>query len=273
MDAHAKVTIFARYFGQPEFIKYQYLLFKQNVLDDYEFIVVEEARDRRVAKKIRTECNKYGIPCISIPRSAYDTPLLPILDSYISKYAPSFECCISVQYIYDNYIASSENVCLILDNDIFLVSPFSIEKYLGSASFAYVPQDRGSGANHVHYMLANFLIFNPSLMPEKERLNFNMGTILGNNTDAAGYTHFYLRDYKHLGRMVGIYYLCDTDSSLKEKFIEHCPLLFTSRAWSSHYFIDKELFFHIRMGSNWSKDSNYPKMVKEVTFLLDHLSY
>ena len=33
--AEAKVTIFAHYFGQPEFIKYQYSFFKKNMLDEY----------------------------------------------------------------------------------------------------------------------------------------------------------------------------------------------------------------------------------------------
>lgn len=267
----AKVTIFARYFGQPHFIKYQYEFFKKHLIDDYEFIVVGESNDPWVSSKLKRECKNYGITYLEIPRSEFEKPRLPIKDSYVGIFSPSFECCVAVQYIYDHYVVSSKNICVILDNDIFLISPFSIESYLGKNSFAYVHQERGAPNNSVAYMLANFLIFNPSRMPEKNRLNFNMGTIHGNNTDSAGYTYFYLRDYADLGRSVPIYYLYETPSPLREKFINYCPLLFTSESWGSHYFIDQEVFLHIRMGSNWSKNSNYSKMINEVTFLFDQL--
>lgn len=266
-NMEAKVTIFSHYFGQPEFIKYQYSFFKNNMLDEYEFIVVEDSKSAITSNEIRKECEKYGIKYIHIPRSVFEFPKLPILGSYVGLGSSSFECSVAVQYIYDNYVVPSENICLIIDNDIFLLSPFSVEKYLGSASFSYLHQEKGV----VYYMLANFLILNPSCMPEKERLNFNLGTILGNNTDSGGFTYFYLRDYRSLGKSIPIHYLYNTSSPLKEKFGNQCPLLFNSVSWSSHYFIDKETFLHIRMGSNWSKNSDYSKMIGEVNFLLDHL--
>jgi hypothetical protein len=120
-------------------------------------------------------------------------------------------------------------------------------------------------------MLPNFLILNPSRMPEKERLNFNMGTILGHNTDSGGYTYFYLRDYESRGISISMHYLHDTNSPLKEGFSGKCPLLFNTPSWSPHYFIDKEIFLHIRMGSNWSKNPLYAKMMAEVFFLFDRL--
>jgi hypothetical protein len=267
----AKVTIFSRYFGQPQFIKYQYEFFKKNLLDEYDLIVVEESNDPLVSAEIINECTKYDIKYIRIPRSEFAHPKLPIKDCYVGPNSPSFECCVAFQYIYDHYIVRSENICLIVDNDIFLLSPCSVEKYLGSASFAYVHQSRGVLSNYVYYMLPNFLILNPSRMPEKERLDFNMGTILGTNTDSGGYTYFYLRDYENLGREISIHYLFETPSLLKAKFADRCPLLFTSDSWRSHYFIEKEAFLHIRMGSNWSNNPLYPNMINEVTFLFDQL--
>lgn len=261
----AKVTIFAHYFGQPEFIKYQYSFFKKNLLDEYAFIAVEDSNNATVSAKIKNECEKYGITYIKIPRSVFEHPKLPILSSYVG--GPSFGCSVAVQYIYDNYVLSRENICMIMDNDIFLLSPFSIEKYLKSSSFAYVDQKRGV----VNYMLPNFLMLNTSKMPDKESLNFNMGAIKGANTDSGGFTHFYLQKYGELGKSILVHYLYNTPSLLKEKFVNFCPTLFTSKNWSAHYFIDKEIFLHIRMGSNWSNDSNYSNMIKEVSFLFDQL--
>lgn len=262
----AKITIFAHYFGQPEFIKYQYAFFKKNILDEYEFIVVEDSDNLIISYKIKRECERLGIQYIRIPRSAFIHPKLPVLDD---SGGPSFECSVAVQYIYDNYIVPSKDICLIMDNDIFLVSPFNIEEYLGSHSFAYVSQEK----EFIDYMLPNFLIVNPSKMPEKEKLNFNLGVIQGVRTDSGGFTHFYLKEFKKLGKAIPVYHLFTTPSPLKEKFINVCPLLFTSKAWGSHYFIDPELFLHIRMGSNWAKHRDYPKMMKEVTFFMNQLLF
>lgn len=261
----AKVTIFSHYFGQPEFIKYQYLFFKKNLRDEYEFIVVEDSNDPIISHKIKEECKKFGIKYINIPRLAFEHPKLPCLDSYVG--GPSFECSIAVQYIYDNYVLSTENPCVIMDNDIFLLSPFSIEEYLASHSFAYVHQKKEA----IDYMLPNFLILNPSKMADKESLDFNMGTIEGTNTDAGGFTHFYFQKHKELGKTIPIHYLYNTPSSLKQKFVNFCPTLFTSETWSAHYFIDKEIFLHIRMGSNWSNDSNYSNMMNDVSFVFNQL--
>lgn len=266
--AHAKVTIFSHYFGQPEFIKYQHLFFEKNMLDDYEFVVVEDSKDKKVSKKIRNECQKYGIQYIHVPRSAFESPKLPIVDAYVGLGSPSFECSVCVQYIYDNYVIPSKDICMIIDNDIFLLSPLSVEKYLESTPFAYVHQLKGGV---VEYMLPNFLIFNPPYMPEKERLNFNLGAIMGVNTDSGGYTHFYLQDHKDKGKIIPIHYLYNTPSPLKERFRADYPRLFNSENWSSHYFIGPEAFLHIRMGSNWSNNSQYSKMIKEVRHFFDHL--
>lgn len=267
----AKVCIFAHYFNQPEYIQYQHLLFKKNLLDEYEFFVFEDSSDPKVAAQIKNECQKYGITHIQVPRSSFEVARLPIFDSYVDLFSPSFECAVATQYIYENYVIPSKDICLILDNDIFLLSPFSIEQYLGGASFSYIREIKGTFPNEVPYMLPNFLILNPSLMPEKELLSFNLGTILGNRTDSGGYSYFYLCDHGCLGSEMARYYLCNTPSKLKERFCNRCPLLFTSRRWSSHWFIGNELFLHIRMGSNWSKDPSYPEMKREIEILFKTL--
>ena len=256
----AKVTIFTHYFGQPEFIEYQYSFFKKNMLDEYELIVFDDASDVLVSEKIEKQCEKYDIRHIRIPRDIFEKHVVG--DS-------SIECAVAIQYIYDNYVLTSDDICLLTDNDIFLISPFSIEKYLGQSPFSYFPQYRGDSYSNdlVDYMLPNFLILNPSKMLEKEGLDFNLGIVEGNRTDSGGFTHFYLQKYRALGKIMSIHYLHDSSSPLKEKFIGECSMLFTMKEWGSHYFIGKEIFLHLRMGSNWSKHSYYNHMINEMTFL------
>ena len=267
----AKVSVFAHYFGQPEFIQYQHLFFKRNLLDDYELVVFEDSNDPDISEQIRNECEKYDIRYVHIPRSVFEEPKLPITDWYIGLGAPSFQCAVATQYIYDHYVVPSKNVCLILDNDIFLLSPFSIETYLGSHAFSYAREDKAGPDHMVYYMLPNFVIFNPSIMPEKERLDFNMGTVRGVHTDSGGYTYFYLLDYASLGKEMSRSYLWATSSNLKDRFGAQCPLVFSSEEWLVHYFLEKDTFLHMRMGSNWSKHPKYFQMKQELSSLFETL--
>lgn len=267
----AKVSVFAHYFGQPEFIKYQYMFLKRNLLDEYEFVVFEDSDNPNVSRQIEKECEKYGVQCVHIPRSVFETPKLPIKDSYVSLGAASFQCAVATQYIYDNYVIPSRNICLILDNDIFLLSPFSIEKYLGLYSFSYAREERRAANRTIFYMLPNFVIFNPSIMSDKEQLDFNLGTILETRTDSGGYTYFYLLGHASSGSEMLKYYLWDTPSALKDRFGDQYPLLFNSREWSSHCFLAKDAFLHIRMGSNWSQHPKYAQMKQEISSLFETL--
>ena len=272
--AEAKVTIFTHYFGQPEFIKYQHAFFKKNLLDDYELIVFDDSNDALVSKEIKNECDKHNIKYIRVPRSVFEYPKLPIISSYVEPASPSFECSISIQYIYDNYVSDSQNICLIMDNDIFLIAPFSVEKHLGQSSFSYIHQSRGTFQSNkiIDYMLPNFLILNPSKMPEKDTLNFNLGTIEGNNTDSGGFTYFYLKKYRDLGQKIfAVHSFYDDTSPLKQKFINVCPILFTMISWGTHYFINDETFLHLRMGSNWSRHHFYQDILNEMSLLFDQL--
>ncbi len=267
----AKVILFAHYFGQPEFVKYQHLLFKKNLLDDYNLVIVEDSNNPQISEEIKNECEKYGIEYLHIPRSVFEKPKLPILDAYVGFSSPSFECAVATQYIYDNYIVDSSDICFILDNDIFLLSPFSIHQYLEEKSFAYVKDIRGSDSNLIFYMLPNFAIFNPAQMTNKDQLNFNLGMIGQHRTDSGGYTYYYLRDHVADGKEMAIYHLHSTSSKFKTLFESVCPLLFHSKSWGSYYLIEKDLFLHIRMGSNWSNDTRYPQMKAEVATFLDSI--
>src|SRR5690349_18490856 len=68
----AKVNIFAHYFGQPEFVKYQYMFFKKNMLDEYELVVFEDSFDPMISEQIRKECEKYNITYVHIPKSVFE---------------------------------------------------------------------------------------------------------------------------------------------------------------------------------------------------------
>lgn len=111
-------------------------------------------------------------------------------------------------------------------------------------------------------------------MIDKDLLNFNMGTILGSNTDSGGYTYFYLNNHNAEGIPIDMFYLysiSSNDYDLKYQFNKRCPFLFNSMEWSSHFFVCPDTFLHIRMGSNWSKHPRYADMIAEVNLFFSEL--
>ena len=72
----SKVLIFTYAYNRPEFIKYQYLTFKKFMLDEYEFVVFNDARDNEMRKKIEHECKNFGLECVRIPQEIHSKPYL-----------------------------------------------------------------------------------------------------------------------------------------------------------------------------------------------------
>ena len=60
----AKVRFLTFHYNHPEFIEIQYQTFQKFMMDDYELIVFNDAKDPKFEIAIRETCEKYGIPCI-----------------------------------------------------------------------------------------------------------------------------------------------------------------------------------------------------------------
>ena len=61
----AKVLIMTLSYNKPEFIRWQHATFKKFLKDDYEFVVFNDAPNKKLSKKIEAACRKLKIECIS----------------------------------------------------------------------------------------------------------------------------------------------------------------------------------------------------------------
>ena len=75
-SVEAKVLIFTYAYNRPEFIETQYKTFKKFLLDEYEYVVFNDAIEPVLKKKIELMCEKLQIRCILIPQEIHDRPYL-----------------------------------------------------------------------------------------------------------------------------------------------------------------------------------------------------
>ena len=274
-SAQAKVYLYLHYFNCPEFLQYQVASFNKFLEDDFQITVYNDAIDQELNDFIEYECARLKVNHIRVPPWVWEKPYL---DNSHGLGGASFDCVCSIQWLYDTEVRHSEDVCVLLDNDMFLIQPASFETELGEFAFAFFPQHKSEkneeqsfeGKKYIEYMLPNFLILKPSAMPENYTMDFNLGPIEGINTDSGGKTYYYLKKYGEYGLKryeLNLFTLkshvysenFDYPITFLDQFVFKYPLLF-DEPWRCHTLMDQKLF-HLRMGSNWSCHPEYENML------------
>lgn len=72
----AKTLITTQAYNRPDFIEMQHKTFKKFVLDEYEYVVFNDAPDQHMANQITDTCNRLGIRCIRVPQEIHTRPYL-----------------------------------------------------------------------------------------------------------------------------------------------------------------------------------------------------
>lgn len=256
----AKVLIFTYSYNRPDFIEIQYKTFKKFVLDDYEFIVFNDAIDDEMRLKIEQMCNTYHIRCIRIPQEIHD----PI-------YNASVRNCAVVKYSLEKIGFAHDDIVALFDSDLFLIKEFSIKEYMQDYDIAGQWQNR----DNINYLWIGLVFLNMATMPNKTTINFDLGRIENSQTDSGGFTHYYLKNNPttRVRWFDNIVYLADlTCNNCKKNKTPICyhltstmkelefsnPLIYLaylSRNSISEVYL-KNTFFHYRAGSNWNCDSS-----------------
>lgn len=255
----AKVLIFTYSYNRPDFIEIQHKTFKKFLLDDYEFIVFNDAIDDTIRLNIEQVCAKYSIQCIRIPQEIHD-----------SSYNASVRNCEVVNYSLKTVGFSHNDIVALFDSDLFLIKEFSIKEYMKDYDIAGLWQARG----HVNYLWIGLVFLNMATMPNKDTIDFGLGFIDNFNTDSGGKTHYYLKNnptarVKWLDNVVYISDMtcnscktnqtpiCSHNLDLMKQLEFSQPLTYLaqlSRSSNSEIYL-KNTFLHYRAGSNWNWES------------------
>lgn len=205
-----KTVVFTTAFNRPDFIELQHRLFEKFLQDEYEFYVVSDANTPERQAAIKETCDNLNLTLIQVPQAIHDRPYLPRRpgDNHNN---PNVRHCNSVQWAWDHCFSKHDGPVMVIDSDMFLIRPFSIEKTLEGRHFAGIywgTQDLDTGKPYSYLWLA-LILFNNPILPEKESICFNCGILPGTNAvcDSGGWTHFYINKFKDILNILPFSYL------------------------------------------------------------------
>lgn len=259
MPITSKILLFTYSYNRPDFIEIQHKTFKKFLLDEYEFIVFNDATDQNLYNQINQICTQNNIRCIPIPQEIHD----PI-------YNPSLRNCAVVNYSLKALGFEHDDIIALFDSDLFLIKEFSIREYLKGFDLAGQDQIRGD----IHYLWIGLVFLNMATMPNKNTIDFGCGFIGNTNTDAGGFTHHYIKNNltARVRYFDNVVYLTDFtctecknngqicthnfDFMRKYKFSNPlCSLAFNSRNSISEIYLNNT-FLHYRAGTNWNHETD-----------------
>jgi len=201
-----KILLITYAFNRPDFIEVQYKTFKKYLRDDYEFIVFNDAKNKKMEMDINNVCDNLAIRCFRIPQAIHSRPYLQRLSfgPFHTYQLPAVRNSNVVQYSLDLLGFKHNDLVAIFDSDLFLIKEFSIREYLKGYNIAgwpragYIipnPSERIKKENRVSapvFLWIGLVFFDMPAIRNKKLINFNCGIINGFQVDAGGFTHYFL---------------------------------------------------------------------------------
>jgi hypothetical protein len=233
--ASAKILIITHAFNRPDFIEIQHLTFQKFLLDDYEFVIFNDAPPGPDHDAIEHMCENFGILHIPIPQELHAYPL-----------RPSERHCDGIRYSLETLGFDYDGIVAFFDSDLFLIRPLSIEALMEGFDIAsaYRRGVWGEGT-HLQYLWPGLCFLRMNTLPNKETLNFNNGVIDGFAVDSGGHTYNYLQandvNIKFLGEFPFRFYQAEIGCNALEK-----QMLETGAEFAYH-----RHFLHFGAASYW----------------------
>lgn len=256
--------------NNPIFIELQLLTLKHFCKESFEYIVFNDGKDfpditnyhdpdNHGRTTITKKCNELSVTCHDLPNAHHQN-----IHSASRRHADSLKHILK-------YIKDHKGEYLILDGDMFLVAPLSLDKYRNYHA-AFVLQSRPD--HNLTYMWPNFFYMDTSRVDHLDALSFDL--VPGGDSGSASKKWLECYDDKTVPRPEQ---LKDSKKSMSDKYFyyiyhlssgrwtsEDIPSLVKHHASSLVEFIRKdkrntngfcfseiydETFFHYRAGSNW----------------------
>lgn len=247
----AKLLIITHAFNRPDFIELQVETFKKFLKDDYEFVVFNDARIKKISNEISKVCKLKKIRCLKIPQEIHDRPYMYRFpgEDYNN---PCVRCANVVQYSLDTLGFGHNDLVMIIDSDMFLIDNFSVKDFMDGNVLAGVPQRRGP----VNYLWNGLVFFDMTTLPDKKSFSFNCGKYEGHPCDVGGALHYYLKKHVNLKLKYihGTSLIRNQENVPRKNRHELVNMLFDLGATNCEFYLNYK-FFHYRSGGNWDNRS------------------
>lgn len=255
---HAKVLIITHAYNKPEFIEWQTRCFKKFLLDDYEFVVFNDAPPGPMHDSIVAMCAQLHLQCIPIPQEIHNHPQEEIYWETDPAATGTKRHTDGIQYSFDLIGYNHPGPVILIDSDLFIIKPFSAEKSLEHfdiVSLVRAPLISNPRAAPIMHLWPGFSLLAMDRLPNKQTLDYKCGNINGHIVDTGGYTYHYLKNnpsvrFLSIGEMTldqRFHYRSLSHKPISERLIDFVNMGFDSREipWLLKYpNLNVEFFFY-----------------------------
>lgn len=189
LNLKAYVYIIVAAHNKPEFIELQYRTFKKFLVDEYKYVIFNDASDSKIFKDINEICRKLEIQCYTIPKDLHKGNLWT-KDYLKLNYSASFNHGEVIRYAFDKIGFAHNDIVVLMDSDCFLIHEFSIKEYLGDYAIA----GRKLYKEKVH-PAADLIFFNMPILPRPQSMIFEAGMLGYKVYDTCYFLEFYLKAF------------------------------------------------------------------------------
>lgn len=177
-------TVYSVHYNRPDFIGLQVASLKAHMIDPYELIIVNNARDPYTREQINQTANSLGLKTI---QTHSNTP----------AHLPGKHHADSLNYFWKNHAVNQfGNYVLILDGDCFLVHKFSVNNFMKDGVPLSGPKQHRQ--HKYEYLTPTVVIADIDLLPEPETINWEGIHLNGVALDTGGGLHIYLEKHNDI---------------------------------------------------------------------------
>jgi hypothetical protein len=290
------LKIFSVCYNTPIFVKYQYLLLKKFLKNDFKYIIYDNTctnindgkifkskEDLENRKLLETICNELVIDIVRIPEEIYSV-LMPTNTLYYPNYDVSTRAGSSISFACDDIIKKStnEDIIFLIDSDMFLIKELNFD-YLGDFDIFGIPQNR----EHINYFTNQLFIFRLNNISKDniKYINFYPRNIDNIDIDCGADLHFLKQNqpnlkYKNFKNFLfgNEFNLLKSQKSNKD-FFEYLnnDLSIVRKTHRQdigyHGELYNGIFFHFRAGSNWREGMKYSERTINLFSFLEKILY
>lgn len=276
--AAEKVLIITHSYCRPDFIELHDKTFKAFLQDEYEYVVFNDAPDNAMCKQIERTCQKLNIRCIRVPQ-----------ELHAQRNDPGARHIHGLMHSMNTVGFDHDGIVFVIDSDMFLFKPFSVNEYLGEAHIAGQKDVRPHvGPVEVTYMTPLLVFINMKTAPAKRTINFDGGIVNGHACDVGGHLHYYLKDTPNLSIKflpgVCVTALAEQNNEQQLRSLGYDDITATWVKSLEHHFDpsdphrlqfhgDNHFMHYVAGGSNWNHRSQtyHQKKTRIITQFIDQM--
>ena len=260
-----KVLIITHSYCRPDFIELHDKTFKAFLKDDYEYVVFNDAPNASMQHAIERTCAKLNIRCIRVPQ-----------ELHAHRNDAGARHIHGITYSLEQIGFDHNGIVLLIDSDMFLIKPFSINHYIKDYDISFNEQTRSNDTVRVNYLAPTLVFMNMRLLPNKRTIDFDGGIVEGLACDVGGHMYYFLKNNPSLKikyfPATSSYHLPRDDKQLRDLGYDDTLIRFIFSAkhpYNMEFHGDNNFVHYYAGGSNWPGYSQEHLNVKNI--LLNNL--